>query len=149
MDDTKEEEVPPYEQAGDAAPSYSAEAPHPAGLTLTLDPTATLIKKLSSPDTPALYTLNKPLLHVTSTTSIHIKSTATESTYAIAEHWVSPLPPLSKGQKAFQNVTASRSHGALVTLGGREKVWDFSACVPAPSGSARDSNVPMGTLDPL
>lgn len=149
MDSDSIHTLPAYEHSGAAAPSYS---PGSTALTLTIDPTGLFIKSLPSSEAEPLYTLNHTLLHVSSTASVHITNSSTNNIYAIAEHFISPIPApnssLSHARRAFQYVTAARSHGALVTLGAREIVWDFSTRVPLPPGSP-DSNERTAPVDPV
>lgn len=141
------EEAPRYQGAGQPL----AHAPS-SRMTLTLDPTGMFIKELPSSDAPPLYTLNKSLLHVHSTTSIHISrpkskghETPSLEVYAIGEHFISPLHPV---RKLLQNVTVARSHGLAVEVGLRKIVWDFSTRVPLPKGEGMDGLDTGGSVGP-
>lgn len=140
MDKAREAALPSYEPENapsyEQAPAYDA-APRQAptsGLNLTIDPTGMFITALPASDAPPLYTVTKTLLHVSSTTSIHVKRAdaiqgGEVAVYAIGQHFISPL----HSRKAeLQNVTAARSHGLGVWVGLRKVVWDFSTHVAPP-----------------
>jgi hypothetical protein len=158
MDKTEELSLPSYEEP--LAPSYEA-TPHAgkphlltAGTNLTLDPTGMFIKTLPASDAPPVYVLSATLLRVHSSTSIHVKrpeSKGAESlltVYAIGEHFISPLTHTHN--KEYRSVTAARSHGALVTAGIREQVWDFSTRIPLKKGEIEaNANAPYVPTDPV
>ena len=169
---TQEHALPSYGTDGSPVPAYehaplyeatsnSSNATEPSrstsavGITLTIDPTGLFIKDLhAAGDAPPIYTLSKTLNHVSSTTSIHVlragpKGTDTQPlrVYAIGEHFISPLHTRNK---IFQNVTAARSHGFLVTANIREIVWDFSIHVPAKPGDFKAGVNPASfPVDPV
>jgi hypothetical protein len=146
MATVQEPALPSYEH--EDAPSYYGEAPSydaayqqaltltTTRMSLTLDPTGTSIKSLSSKDATPLYTLSKSMLKVSTTTSIHVKRVSPEggelTVWAIGEHF---MDPMCTRKRNLQNVTAARSHGMFVDAGLRKIVWDFSTRVPAPPGS--------------
>jgi hypothetical protein len=147
MDKSQEAEeaaLPSYEHEGvpsyEEAPSYDSNITAgkrqglSPGINLTLDRTGIFIKILPASDAPPLYTLSASLLHVNSRSSIHVKRPLSQEVdaspvdiYAIGEHFISPMLPMHN--KDLRHVTAARSHGFLVSVNLREKIWDFTTQV--------------------
>ena len=159
MDKAEEQSLPSYDHEP-LAPSYEANSrpgkPHllTTGMNLTLDPTGMFIKAIPANDAPPVYVLSATLLHVHSTTSIHVKRPESQdaesllTVYAIGEHFISPLQHTHN--REYRHVTAARSHGFLVTAGVREIIWDFSTRVPLKKGEIEaNANAPYVPTDPV
>lgn len=129
----------------DTVPPYSPNV-NPVGagwMTITLDRTGMVIKKLPQSDSTPLYYLNKTLLDVNMGSSVHIKraeggagEASSLDVWAIGDGFMTPL---HTHKKIFREVLVARSHGLLVWARIREIVWNFSTRVPLKAGEAGDN----------
>jgi hypothetical protein len=140
------DEAPPYN------PSTGAVRPVAGWMTLTLDPTAMVVKKIPASDSTPLYYLNKTLLNVNKGSSVHLKRAGPGSSedsaldvWAIGEHFMAPM---HTRKKIFQEILVARSHGLFVWARLREIVWDFSARVPLKKGEGMDGIKAGGSVGP-
>ena len=129
----------------DTVPPYSPPIkPVGAGwMTITLDRTGMIVKKLPQSDSTPLYYLNKTLLNVNVASSVHVKraeggvgAASSLDVWAIGDRYMTPL---HTHKKIFREILVARSQGLLVWTRIREIVWDFSTRVPLKAGEAGDN----------
>ena len=153
MDGSDTHTLPTYDR--NVAPPYdpSTSTANPAGwMTITIDPTGVLVKKLPASDSAPLYYLSKTLLHVNMGTSIHVKRAAGEAgadssldVWAIGDHYIAPT---HTHRKLFKEILVARSHGLFVWARLREIVWDFSTRVALKKGEGMDGLKAGGSIGP-